>query len=451
MSGGKIFEGSSYLRDHHRVTFSHILKSDMMKRICFGSVFLWHGEGVRQMLNLMHNKLKMDPPMMASSAAAASLAGVRPVDSLTVLSIVDNETDSLSSACACCAEPLSGIRYCSEIFQSLPRTFQIDMAASCCAAHGLSLLLVTGTTNDDGTEETHSCLFDAGPHPSTFADNARKLGVDLSSVERIVLSHYHADHSAGLRSAVPLVAEARKAAGLSPPVVDLHPANPEMRGIQLPNGKIAPSVPRDPTFDEIRSMGGDVVASSSAHAICGGSLFVSGEIPRVTDYEVGLPGHMTKLPGSDWEADPLILDERYVTVHVKNRGLVVFSACSHAGIVNVCKDAVARGGGLPLFGVMGGFHLAGGPGVEGRVGPTVTDLRELNPSVIFPGHCTGWKAKMALAQAFPDRVQPAVVGGKYVFERAGDATCAQAAAAADKAPKGDAAHQTFGQALGEVE
>ena len=348
---------------------------------------------------------------MAASSAAASPAGVRPVDSLTVLSIVDNETDSLSSACGCCADPLSGITYCSEIFQSLPRTFQIDMAASCCAAHGLSLLLVTGTTNDDGTEETHSCLFDAGPHPSTFADNVRKLGVDLSSVERIVLSHYHADHSAGLRAAVPLVAEARKAAGLSPPVVDLHPANPEMRGVQLPNGKIAPSVPRDPTFDEIRSMGGEVVASSSAHAICGGSLFVSGEIPRVTDYEVGLPGHMTKLPGSDWEADPLILDERYVAVHVKDRGLVV----------------------------------------EGRVGPTVTDLRELNPSVIFPGHCTGWKAKMALAQAFPDRVQPAVVGGKYVFERAGDATCAQAAAAADKAPKGDAAHQTFGQALGEVE
>ena len=166
----------------------------------------------------------------------------------------------------------------------------------------------------------------------------------------------------------------------------------------------------------------------------------------MTSYEAGLPGHMTKLPGEDWAADPLIMDERYVAVHVKNGGLVVFSACSHAGIVNVCKDAVARGGGLPLFGVMGGFHLAGGPGVEGRVGATVTDLRELNPSVIFPGHCTGWKAKMALAQAFPDRVQPAVVGGKYVFERAGDAT---QAAAASEAPKGDAA-QTFGKALGDV-
>ena len=359
---------------------------------------------------------------------------------------MDNETDSLSSACACCADPLSGIKYCSEISQSVPRTFKVDMAATCCAAHGLSLLLVTSTKNDDGTEEKHSCLFDAGPHPSTFAENAKKLCVDLSSIERIVLSHYHADHSAGLRSAVPLVAEARKAAGLPPPVVDLHEANPEVRGIQFPNGKIATMEPREPTFDEFKSMGGEVAASSEAHTICDGSFFVSGEIPRLTEYEAGLPGHMTKLPGEDWAADPLIMDERYVAVHVKNGGLVVFSACSHAGIVNVCKDAVARGGGLPLFGVMGGFHLAGGPGVEGRVGATVADLRELNPSVIFPGHCTGWKAKMALAQAFPDRVQPAVVGGKYVFERAGDA--AQAAAASE-APKGDAA-QTFGKALGDV-
>ena len=92
-----------------------------------------------------------------------------------------------------------------------------------------------------------------------------KLCTDLSSIERIVLSHYHADHSAGLRSAVPLVAEARKAARLPPPVVDLHPSNPEVRGIQFPNGKIAPMEPREPTFDEFKSMGGEVAASSEAY------------------------------------------------------------------------------------------------------------------------------------------------------------------------------------------
>lgn len=203
-------------------------------------------------------------------------------------------------------------------------------------------------------------------------------------------------------------------------------------------------MPENPTFDEIKSMGGVVVASKEARALCGGCFFVNGEIPRVTSYELGLPGHMSKKQG-EWMADPDIADERYMAAHVRGGGLVVFSSCSHAGIVNVCKDAVGRAGPeISLFGIMGGFHLAGGPGVEGRVEETVADLVKLDPTVVFPGHCTGWKAKMALSQALPGRVQPAVVGNMYTFSTKSEDSGAVESAAAETD-----AEDTFGKAFGD--
>ena len=71
-------------------------------------------------------------------------------------------------------------------------------------------------------------------------------------------------------------------------------------------------------------------------------MHVSGEIERVTPFEVGLPGHLRRTEdGSDWEPDPWIVDERFLAVDVAGKGLIVFSACSHAGIINVLKHARA--------------------------------------------------------------------------------------------------------------
>ena len=99
----------------------------------------------------------------------------------------------------------------------------------------------------------------------------------------------------------------------------------------------------------------------------------------------------------------------------------------NAGIVNVCVDAIKRfSNGAPLHAVMGGFHLAPYAIDDDRVVQTVASLKALNPSIVLPGHCTGWRAKGLIASAFEGRFQPAVVGGKYVFrsspkvEAAGD-------------------------------
>jgi 7,8-dihydropterin-6-yl-methyl-4-(beta-D-ribofuranosyl)aminobenzene 5'-phosphate synthase len=117
--------------------------------------------------------------------------------------------------------------------------------------------------------------------------------------------------------------------------------------------------------------------------------------------------------GNGWEPDPLIMDERFVAVAVKGKGLLVFTACSHAGVINVLKQARSCFPALPLYGVLGGFHLSG---TNERVIPdTVEALREFDLSVIAAAHCTGWRATGALANAFGDAVVPSAVGKLYKF------------------------------------
>ena len=111
----------------------------------------------------------------------------------------------------------------------------------------------------------------------------------------------------------------------------------------------------------------------------------------------------------EWEPDPLIMDERFLAVNVRDKGLVVFSACSHAGVVNVLKHAAEVFPGVPLHAVMGGFHLAG-PGMEQRIAETVRDMRDFELDLIVPGHCTGFRAVHALLNEFRRRHRGAVSG-----------------------------------------
>ena len=92
----------------------------------------------------------------------------------------------------------------------------------------------------------------------------------------------------------------------------------------------------------------------------------------------------------------------------------MLSACSHAGVVNACLGAMALVPGVPVDVVLGGYHLSGAA-MERRIGDTVRDLAEqIQPRVVAPGHCTGWRAKAALAKTFaPGRYGPSFVGTRY--------------------------------------
>lgn len=96
------------------------------------------------------------------------------------------------------------------------------------------------------------------------------------------------------------------------------------------------------------------------------------------------------------------------------KGIVVFTGCSHAGVVNTTKNALALiGNDVPLHAVVGGFHLAMSD--DAQVQSTVADLKRLDPAVLMPGHCSGWRAKFAIEKHMPGTLVPCTVGIKITF------------------------------------
>ena len=333
------------------------------------------------------------------------------LDELELVVVVDNETDTLSSV----DEGLPQLPEIASLLARIPPSRHHDghdgvsvFDHLCVACHGLSVL-VAGRSGD----ATHTMLFDVGPYGDVWLDNAERLGIEIASIETVFLSHWHADHSGGFPTVVEAIAKARAAAGRPAPVVDVHPDRPDQRGILLPTGTFA-LLPPEPTFDELTATGGIVERLPDPHSVA--DLFYgSGVIDRVTAYETGLIGHHS-FRGDQCESDPLIMDERFIAAHVRGRGVSVLSACSHAGVVNACLGAMAAFPDIPIDVVLGGYHLAG-KAMEARIDDTVRDLRDLvAPRVVAPGHCTGWRAKVALADAFaPGRYAPSVVGSRYLL------------------------------------
>ena len=143
----------------------------------------------------------------------------------------------------------------------------------------------------------HRILFDTGPDSQSIARNLKALEVDPSSISRVVLSHWHSDHSGGLLSFL----KHRSPSAPTSCTIDLHPDRPIARGIAPPQvGRVICRLPADPTFEEIRAAQGIVELHDEGHAVAGGTVWVSGEIPRVTPFEAGLAGGVRWFEGRDW-------------------------------------------------------------------------------------------------------------------------------------------------------
>jgi 7,8-dihydropterin-6-yl-methyl-4-(beta-D-ribofuranosyl)aminobenzene 5'-phosphate synthase len=334
------------------------------------------------------------------------------LDELQVTVVVDNTTDMLSSIPASipqlseAAHLLAGASIGTHDGHDMVAVFE----HLCLACHGFSVL----ATGRRGAQSA-TVLFDVGPSGDVWLTNASRLGIDLSDVAVLFVSHWHGDHTRGIPTVVSAIAEARSGAGLAPLLVDVHPDRPDRRGVLMPQGTFA-MLPGEPTFAEIEVAGGQIIRQADVHAVAAGMFLSSGDIPRTTEYETGLTGHHTWRDGRA-APDPEIHDERFLAAQVRGRGTTVFSACSHAGIVNVGVEALRLLPDRQIDLLLGGFHLAG-RAVEERIASTVTDLADLvAPRIVSPGHCTGWRAAGALATAFgPSGFASCVVGTRFILE-----------------------------------
>jgi 7,8-dihydropterin-6-yl-methyl-4-(beta-D-ribofuranosyl)aminobenzene 5'-phosphate synthase len=329
-----------------------------------------------------------------------TLPQVIAVDSVDIQILVDNVTDSLSSVPSFVETEFAGLG------RRRGAAWVLGGACLCCAAHGLACLL---TLRHDG--KTRTVLFDTGPEDGVFEQNVSRLGIDLGPVEAMVLSHGHWDHGGAMVRALQLVRD--RNGGRQIPCY-MHADMFRTRAARLTDGSFRP-MEDIPSISDLENNGGRVICSREPQTAAGDTVFISGEIPRISGFEPGLPGqHRRTLDGKEWEPDELLMDERFVAVNVKGKGLVVLTACSHAGVINVLSHARACFPDTKLHAVLGGLHLSG---TNERIIPqTVESLRQFDLDVIAAGHCTGWRAMNALGNAFGDgKLTPLAVGKRLRF------------------------------------
>jgi 7,8-dihydropterin-6-yl-methyl-4-(beta-D-ribofuranosyl)aminobenzene 5'-phosphate synthase len=315
---------------------------------------------------------------------------LEPVDSVVVTTLMDNVADALM--------PDQGPAH-RIVFGRGPRRPSLTMVdglvpGALIAEHGFSVLV---TVAKGGAE--HRFLFDTGTSPDGVMRNMRYLDIDPGSIEAVVCSHGHFDHTAGLDGLIRSLGQANM------PVL-IHPHFWRRRRLALP-GRDPLEIPTT-SRRALEGAGFDIIEEEQPSFLFGRSVLITGEVARTTGYEPGLPPQQAWL-GGRWEPDPLVLDDQALIVNVSGRGLVVITGCGHAGVVNIARYARRLCRGAPLYALLGGFHL-NGPAFEPLIPRVLTDLAELKPDVLVPAHCTGWRAQHALAARFPDAFIPSSVG-----------------------------------------
>ncbi len=311
--------------------------------------------------------------------------GVEGADSVEILSLQDNYIEITASDN-------------SDVVTRAKAVKDGEIKNSVLAEHGFSAVV---RISSGGKRRT--LLFDFGFSREGAAHNADILGVDLKTVEVMVLSHGHSDHLGGLESLVERIG--RK--GI--PLV-LHPeAFKSSRYLRF--GKTRHYFPAV-TRQMFEKLGIRLIETRMPYPLLGGSALFLGEVRRSTAFEKGMPmAHFDDRGNEKW--DPIEEDSALV-MHLKGKGLVILSGCAHSGIINTVNFAREVTGIERVHAVMGGFHLAG-PVFEPIIGETADALKKIGPDYVIPCHCTGRKAIMAIEKKLPDQFLLNMAGTTLTF------------------------------------
>ncbi len=249
---------------------------------------------------------------------------------------------------------------------------------------GLSFLLEV--TSADDTK--HTLLFDTGAVKDGLLFNIDRLRANLSTLEAIVLSHGHRDHTA---ATVELVRRSRRKVR-----VVAHPHAFEKRFLVAKDGKKRFSqVPKGERAKDIEQAGAKLVLTKEPFQIIPG-VTTTGEIPRVTRFEK-IPERRFIVVGRVPQRDH-ILDDQALMVNVRRQGAWIITGCAHSGIINTLRRFESIAPCLSVHAIVGGFHLVSRRKEE--IKPVVDALRSYKAKVISPCHCTGFRATKMIWEAF---------------------------------------------------
>ena len=253
------------------------------------------------------------------------------------------------------------------------------------AEWGLSILVETDKVN---------ILLDTGQSISA-SYNADILGIDLSKIDKIVLSHGHFDHTGGLRQI-------------------LRRMKKEVEIIAHPDIWAVKSVRREGwrgdyigipfQRQELESLGAVFNLTAKPVKITD-NIMTTGEIPMVTDFEE-IDASLFVREDTGWQPDKL-LDDQALIIETEP-GLVVILGCAHRGVINTLYHAQQLTGIKPIHTLLGGCHLFGAS--EQRIQSTIAALKELDVQRLGLSHCTGLPAAGIMAQEF---------GEKFFYNNAG--------------------------------
>lgn len=311
---------------------------------------------------------------------------LKAVDRVEILTLIDNYIDLLLPP--------------SEIITRPPLAKDGNILGdTLLAEHGLSLLI----TVTQG-ETKHTVLFDTGYTKVGVLHNIEQLGVNVEEIESIVISHGHMDHTGSLYGILD------KIPGTIPLVV--HPGAFEYpRYTRTPDGSTR-LFPRTLVKDELEQKNVEIVESKAPTLIADDMIMVTGEVERTTEFEKGMPNALKEKDG-ELVFDPFV-DDQSIVVKLNGKGLVVISGCAHAGIINTIMFAQKTTGEKNIQAVLGGFHLSG-LFFEKIHDKTIAEFKKLNPQVLIPMHCTGWKAIQRLQEEFPSSFALNSVGSKVTL------------------------------------
>jgi 7,8-dihydropterin-6-yl-methyl-4-(beta-D-ribofuranosyl)aminobenzene 5'-phosphate synthase len=230
-------------------------------------------------------------------------------------------------------------------------------------------------------------LFDTGANPDTVLKNAAVLGINLSDVEDVVISHHHDDHTGGLLSL-------RRTLMLKNPNA--------MSRVHVSGNIFTPRLQADgsegngltPLRAPYEATGGHFILHDSPTELVPGVWF-TGPVPR-------------KFPETNWSNQGLrihtptgdiadnVPDDAALVFNTSD-GLVILTGCGHAGIVNIATYALTLTDKKTVVAVIGGLHLFAK--TDGVVDWTGAQLKGFGVKYLLAGHCTGIEATMRLRQA----------------------------------------------------